>query len=127
EDIDGLSDETFQEWVIQTCGFFVTIYDNQLFFIHQTARQFLVDNPDHSADALAGPRSFRGSVSDRLAHATMTECCIAYFSIDSASKSAAVKGPSDRWPSLFKFLKYAMDYWWAHFRRAQEIRRDERG
>lgn len=34
------SSKEFKDWIIQTCGFFVTIYDNKLFFVHQTAKEF---------------------------------------------------------------------------------------
>jgi hypothetical protein len=37
----GLDDESFGAWVKDTCGFFITEYDDRLFFIHQTAKDFL--------------------------------------------------------------------------------------
>jgi pterin-4a-carbinolamine dehydratase len=37
----GLDDKSFRTWIQDECGFFITEYDGRLFFIHQTAREFL--------------------------------------------------------------------------------------
>ncbi|KAH8883016.1 ankyrin, partial [Thozetella sp. PMI_491] len=70
------SDESFRIRVIDACGFFITSYDSRLFFIHQTAQEFL---DPYSTDPVPG--GWAGSVSQQTAHRTMAESCIAYLSL----------------------------------------------
>ncbi|KAL6793024.1 hypothetical protein J3E68DRAFT_451469 [Trichoderma sp. SZMC 28012] len=100
----GLSDEeAFKEWVINTCGFFITDYDGKLFFIHQTAKEFLSPVEQTSMDKMSSenrkgfsvqrmlpstehlPKNdiqWRGSlITEEEAHFVMTECCLANLAI----------------------------------------------
>ncbi|KAL5085222.1 hypothetical protein Trisim1_010786 [Trichoderma cf. simile WF8] len=100
----GLSDETaFKEWVINTCGFFITDYDGKLFFIHQTAKEFLSPVMQTPMDRITEENTkafsfqtissstellpknavkWRGSINtEEEAHLVMTECCLATLSI----------------------------------------------
>ncbi|KAL6831989.1 hypothetical protein V8C40DRAFT_237626 [Trichoderma camerunense] len=100
----GLSDEkAFKEWVINTCGFFITDYDGKLFFIHQTAKEFLSPVMQTPMDRITEENKkafsfqtissntellaknavkWRGSINtEEEAHLVMTECCLANLSI----------------------------------------------
>lgn len=100
----GLSDKSaFKEWVINTCGFFITDYDGKLFFIHQTAKEFLSPVLQTSMDRVTSENQevfsfqtissstellaknavkWRGSINtEEEAHFVMTECCLANLSI----------------------------------------------
>ncbi|QYS99664.1 NACHT_N domain-containing protein [Trichoderma simmonsii] len=99
----GLSDEeSFKEWVINTCGFFITDYDGKLFFIHQTAKEFLspvertfmdkmssenkkglsVQTMSPSTEHLPNGIQWRGSLNtEEEAHFVMTECCLANLAL----------------------------------------------
>lgn len=100
----GLSDEeSFKEWIINTCGFFITDYDGKLFFIHQTAKEFLSPVEQISIDRLSSEDEkgfsiqmmssstehltkndirWRGSLNtEEEAHFVMTECCLANLAI----------------------------------------------
>lgn len=101
----GLSDDkSFKEWVINTCGFFITDYDGKLFFIHQTAKEFLSlveqtsmgemssgNGKGFSVQTIAtqstelSPRNnvkWRGSITSEVeAHRVMTQCCLANLAI----------------------------------------------
>jgi N-terminal domain of NWD NACHT-NTPase len=95
-----LDDKSFRAWLRKECGFFITEYDNHLFFIHQTAREFLRDSKsmeknDETAkeqDTISEPpqadgtaalttkstKAWRNSIkSDADAHFVISECCIA--------------------------------------------------
>ncbi|EJT76907.1 hypothetical protein GGTG_06821 [Gaeumannomyces tritici R3-111a-1] len=37
--------EAFEKWLLNTCGFFLQVFHGRVSFIHQTAREFLLDNP----------------------------------------------------------------------------------
>ncbi|KAJ5756953.1 uncharacterized protein N7511_007135 [Penicillium nucicola] len=63
---------TFQQKVKNLCGLFISVYDSKLFFIHQTAREFLIQ------------RTQQGNWGGRLemlnAHFEMTHICLRYLS-----------------------------------------------
>ncbi|PNP47985.1 hypothetical protein THARTR1_10404 [Trichoderma harzianum] len=100
----GLSDdESFKEWVINMCGFFIIEYDGKLFFIHQTAKEFLSLVEQTFMDKMSSenkkglsvqrmlsstehlPKNdiqWRGSLNtEEEAHFVMTECCLANLAI----------------------------------------------
>jgi hypothetical protein len=134
-------DAVFRERVIRQCGFFVSISDNRLYFIHQSARDYLSlsqeklekarklksNNPDTTANNAS--HSFGGCLSNRSAHATITECCVAYLAMDKitafddyvSSRSILSSSPPSDLSGL-RFLEYSMQNWTAHFRMAQEFR-----
>jgi hypothetical protein len=93
----GLDDPSFRTWLMKECGFFITEYDGRLFFIHQTAREFLrssnfIKSDENTAEEkearseLAGTevstakcrKPWRNTIkSEADAHFVMAECCVA--------------------------------------------------
>lgn len=148
-ELDLSSDENFRKWLIHTCGFFVTEYDGKVSFIHQTAKEFLLQKFD--VGAIATNRSshnstWRHSVTLPQAHRSMAESCIAYLSLGSFSdnhfrrhfteyclKSHYILNKKSTTSfneiiSPFKglgFFNYVIRFWLGHFRLAQE--KDPRG
>ncbi|KAF2670758.1 hypothetical protein BT63DRAFT_411860 [Microthyrium microscopicum] len=80
---DLMKERAFREWLLPTCGFFISVYGDRLFFIHQTAKDYLSTpmSEGELADPKIEPQLFRGTVTDRLAHAVAAEACIAFLSI----------------------------------------------
>lgn len=82
-----LADSQFKSWLTDTCGFFVTVYDDRVFLIHQTAKEFLMGSqPDPARGSKAvvtnkGQPNWYGSVTGQKADAYMAESCIAYLSL----------------------------------------------
>ncbi|KAI1077776.1 hypothetical protein F5B20DRAFT_252786 [Whalleya microplaca] len=148
-DLLGLSiNESFRARVIDACGFFITVYDDHLYFIHHTAREFLSRDPGQGA--LNTPDSKWGSsITVQLAHRTMAESCISFLSIRSVrsldwsrvwtgNKRNVVYYEDDLFEDLqdwtsdtefierfsrerYEFLKYAIRNWTNHFRLAQVL------
>ncbi|KAH8882376.1 hypothetical protein GQ53DRAFT_614442, partial [Thozetella sp. PMI_491] len=133
-DLELASDENFQRWLIQICGFFVTVYDDSIFFIHQTAKEFLLrkesDKPHESM--------WQSSVTMREAHQLLAESCISYLSLDVFTSRSFKKyvadafqedeefslrpimaSPSGKYSSFFD---YAVRIWPDHFRSAQDFK-----
>ncbi|KAH7009817.1 hypothetical protein EDB80DRAFT_572113, partial [Ilyonectria destructans] len=92
------SDEAFRTRVMDACGFFVTCYNSRLFFIHQTAREFLDSakasrNAEEAYDEQPPPlgtaqstsrpagMTWQASITLNKAHRAMAESCIAYLSL----------------------------------------------
>ena len=129
------SDEDFIAWVLHTCGFFVMEYDKTVHFIHQTAKEFLLAQDSMTGsglDKLATPM-WRNSITERQAHATMAECCIAYLSIDESRtdqfrkavrKYCSGSDLTRKGVRLYKhypLIEYVCRYWLWHFRFAQVL------
>ncbi|EEY18131.1 conserved hypothetical protein [Verticillium alfalfae VaMs.102] len=76
----------FSDWIRQACGLFVSIYDNRLFFIHQTAKEFLLAEGEEEPDVIREPdcptSSWHRCITMTAAHRIMAESCIAYLSMD---------------------------------------------
>ena len=96
-------EERFRETVRQICGLFVVVIGFQLYFFHETARDFLLS----SFFSIGPPEtSLVGSIeSSTTCHKIMTEVCVHYLSLtDIASPHCSEL-----------FLKYAAVYWDYHF------------
>ncbi|KAI7781828.1 hypothetical protein LA080_014318 [Diaporthe eres] len=130
----GLQPESeFKNWVLQTCGFFITVYDDKLDFIHQTAKEFLFGSGPWMLWQ-QGPDRF-SPVTDQTAHKTMAESSIAYLSFKCFNSrqfheraraypplESVHQGWSQYAKSLHKnhgFLEYTLKYWYTHFRLCQ--------
>ncbi|KPM35904.1 hypothetical protein AK830_g10685 [Neonectria ditissima] len=79
------SDEKFLKWMLGACGLLLTVFDDRIFFIHRTAKEFLlwddnigVETDEEKTKALS---EWEGSVTMPQAHRSMAESCIAYLSL----------------------------------------------
>ncbi|KAJ6442946.1 hypothetical protein O9K51_04125 [Purpureocillium lavendulum] len=106
EELDLESDEAFKAWVIGTCGIFVTVYDEQLFFIHQTAKEFLLAKKEAAGGD--GLRSFNNSITEQKAHKIMAESCLLVW------KYGRLDSDDERY-------RYCLDFTAHHFREAQSF------
>src|SRR3569833_1900 len=138
----GIDDKSFRVWLKRECGFFITEYEGRLFFIHQTAREFLSGskttkpdaiNPEKepgSSGAVATPakqvaETWENSIkSDEEANLVMSECCIAnilvtfqHLEIQPAA-TAVENGDVSRDINSNAFLDYCAKNWGFHFRKA---------
>ncbi|KAI1390144.1 ankyrin repeat-containing domain protein [Hypoxylon trugodes] len=141
DEIDHPSDGNFRRWLVQTCGFFVTEYDDKVFFIHQTAKEFLLQDTANTIEYRSDqPGEWKHSTTMTQAYRSMAESCIAYLSLDifqSNPFSKEIFASIDRESFYtftsrgisthhyknrqFHFLYYVMDHWLEHFRNAQEF------
>ncbi|TLD17323.1 uncharacterized protein PgNI_01055, partial [Pyricularia grisea] len=71
-DLDMESDESFGERLRQLCGLFITVHDKRVYFLHQTAREFLLP----IAVCMPGPtitRTWAHTLDICQAHAVLAE------------------------------------------------------
>ncbi|CEL09202.1 hypothetical protein ASPCAL12341 [Aspergillus calidoustus] len=124
--LDLMSDQQFRDWIIDTCGFFVTEYDGRLFFVHSTAREYLQTSAMTSVQSKL--RSFRGSITENSAHATMAKSCVLYLSMHefegrhieiciNISGASLLKVD----PTECSFLEYAARNWTLHFQEGRDF------
>ena len=97
---NGLHPEnSFGKWLRDLCGFFVNIVDNHLYFAHQTAREFLIQDDGYKSAVSTGwKRSFQLASS----HTLLAQTCIDYllFLYDGSLDDT--------------FQSYATSYWPQH-------------
>lgn len=140
------SDNAFRNWIIDSCGFFVTEYDNKVSLIHQTAKDFLLETAGANIEQpkIKSPIT---KIDLPSAHAVMAESCISYLSLKMCQAGAIHNALSEfvrhttrteltllnwrteqNWTtpswlelSSHKFTTYVIEFWLWHFRHAQRI------
>ncbi|KAJ3564785.1 hypothetical protein NPX13_g7729 [Xylaria arbuscula] len=118
--LDLESDQDFYNRLRNLCGLFVTKHDDKLYFLHQTAREFLLT----ISTSPPGPPANLGwahSFSLRQAHTILAESCVTYIaSHDLTILMQDEDSPaSDILPeSEVDFIEYSSNYWPNHIRLA---------
>ncbi|KAK3682948.1 hypothetical protein B0T22DRAFT_297624 [Podospora appendiculata] len=77
----GLQDEdAFGDWILDACRYFVDVYHGRVYFIHQTAKDYLLDDASTKPDWI-------GEFTLVCCHRTLAESCIAYLSLPFVTKA----------------------------------------
>ena len=79
EELDLEANEYFQITVRNLCGLFINVIDSKIYFIHQTAREYLLRSYDCQDQAWG---RWRRSLDPDVSHAILAECCIIYLHFD---------------------------------------------
>ncbi|KAH8879534.1 hypothetical protein GQ53DRAFT_853627 [Thozetella sp. PMI_491] len=95
--------KTFRNTVSGLCGLFISVYDSRLFFIHETAREFLT-HPKRKG-------TWEGRFNMSKSHSTMSLICLHYLLLPDLSLSK--QGSSDG--QEYSFLPYTAIHWPLHF------------
>ncbi|KAF3077805.1 hypothetical protein TWF706_004558 [Orbilia oligospora] len=117
-DLDLKSEERFCEYVRDLCGLFVTIVDSKIYLLHQTAKQFLVQNNlANLAERNSGNPKWKNSLRPQDSHQVLAKICIWHllftefedYPLDiDATESQYVEGHA--------FLDYSAKHWMTHLR-----------
>ncbi|RYO78317.1 hypothetical protein DL764_010131 [Monosporascus ibericus] len=106
------------------CGLFVSIHHGKVYFLHQTAREFLLaDLP--SSTTIPTELQWHHSIIIHHAHTVLAELCVRYlnfFNSDASLLTDATLEASHHIDS-HAFLDYSAKFWGIHFREAR-IRND---
>ncbi|KAK0709428.1 ankyrin repeat-containing domain protein [Lasiosphaeria miniovina] len=137
EDLDPKADKRFREYVRDLCGLFITIIDSKIYLLHQTAREFLVqDDPSkgvHPEKARLGearPKSnddelrWKSSLQPRESHRILCQICVWHllfteFETHSLDENEILSQYLDH-----VFLHYSAKNW-AYHSRASSIEDDD--
>ncbi|MCJ1265803.1 hypothetical protein MMC22_005684 [Lobaria immixta] len=92
------SEDSFGKWLRDLCGFFIIIVDDKLYFAHQTAREFLIQEDSYHETAV----EWKGSFQLADSHTLLARVCIDYLLL-------LYDGSLDA-----TFQTYATSYWPSH-------------
>ncbi|OWT42590.1 ankyrin repeat-containing protein [Pochonia chlamydosporia 170] len=119
QDIDLEEDEDFKLRLRSWCGLFISIHRGKIYFLHQTAREFLLADLVWPA-TIPLQAQWHRSINIYCAHAVVAELCIRYlnfFNYDLGLPKDANREAGNSTDS-HAFLEYSAKFWGAHFREA---------
>ncbi|CAG7996124.1 unnamed protein product [Penicillium nalgiovense] len=94
--------DDFKSVVKNLCGLFINVYDSKLFFIHQTAREFLTDSRQSG--------KWKGRLSMIQSHKRMALVCLSYLShLDGQGSGMEIR-------ARFPLAQYSAENWMDHSR-----------
>jgi hypothetical protein len=115
--LDLEDDKSFETRLRSCSGLFLSIHHGKIYFLHQTAREFLIDttfSPASSPKLL-----WHQSITIRSAHALLAKICLSFLNLlnHECSLPVVVCLAGSHFSDT-RFLNYSADYWNAHFREA---------
>lgn len=121
EDIDLETDYDFKKRIRSWCGLFILISQGHVYFLHQTAREFLIANSSSTPPVTPfSTRKWEHSITIKNAHAILAELCILCVAFADLEVILAIDDYNDRVKSMKRqaFFYSALN-WGAHFRHAE--------
>ncbi|KAL7914748.1 hypothetical protein GGI35DRAFT_435150 [Trichoderma velutinum] len=110
--IDLEREEDFKFRLRSWCGLFISIHHDNIYFIHQTAREFLQSSSPASISA--NPERWQHSICIHQAHAVLLEICQAYLIhiYYMLEKDGKFTNPEEiyKYLSKYAFLDYATQF-----------------
>ncbi|KAK3998092.1 hypothetical protein QBC44DRAFT_255 [Cladorrhinum sp. PSN332] len=79
------SEDSFRHWILDACKCFLDVYNGRVYFIHQTAKDFLLAEEDSGGVAIKP--AWLGNFSKQDCHRSLAESCIMYLTLPLRSKS----------------------------------------
>ncbi|KAH8724299.1 hypothetical protein GQ44DRAFT_750330 [Phaeosphaeriaceae sp. PMI808] len=110
-DIDLEEEEDFKLRLRSWCGLFVSVYYGKIYFLHQTAREFLLANLP-SSTTVPTEIQWHRSITIHHAHAVLAELCMRYLDFFNSDAKA------NHHVDSHTFLDYSAKFWGLHFREA---------
>lgn len=107
EDLDLESEQDFGKRVRSWCGLFISMFQNKVYFLHQTAREFLLQTEKSSPTqpTLDTLQTWNRSITWEQADAILAVSCIVY-----------IDGVMQQNIQCKDLLAYASEYWPSHYR-----------
>ena len=112
------AEDRFREKVRDVCGLFVTIIDSRLYLLHQTAKEFLVQNDTaNSSEGVHMDLKWKQLLRPQESHRILTEICIWHLLLEDFENGPLGKDRSlSQYVEDHIFLDYSAKHWAAHFR-----------
>jgi ankyrin repeat protein len=123
-DLDLEEEEDFKSHLRSWCGLFVSIHHDQVYLLHQTAREFLLAplSPQSTRGAgplLTSPKGWKQSINTQDAHKVLAEVCVVYLDFLNTERIPTDERAASPIIDNYPFLTYSAMYWGEHFRAAR--------
>jgi ankyrin repeat protein len=122
EDLDLETNKDFKERLRSWCGLFISIYDENVYFLHQTAREFLLSSLSmpQSLSSAPAPLHWQGSISVEHAESVLAEICIIYLMLLNSPDVPLTEENVIETENInnYGFMMYSAKYWTSHFQEA---------
>ena len=113
-DLDLKSQDWFYENIRDICGLFVTIIELRIYLLHQTAKEFLVQNDKFCHESTHGGLKWKHPLLPQDSHRLLTEICMRYLLF---AEFEANSTDDDTMRFQYEvFLDYSAKHWAAHIR-----------
>ncbi|KAN0087129.1 hypothetical protein V8E54_000817 [Elaphomyces granulatus] len=117
-DINLISEDRFRETIRDICGLFVTVIDSRIYLLHQTAKEFLVQNDqENHPESLYGVLKWKHSLRPPDSHRILSEICMRHLLF---TEFEANPLENDAMLSHYNrshiFLDYSANHWASHVR-----------
>ncbi|KAL7921513.1 hypothetical protein ACQKWADRAFT_295261 [Trichoderma austrokoningii] len=118
DDLDLEDIESFKLRIRSLCGLFIAIHHSKIYFLHQTAREFLLT--EIASSPAASSSNWQHSISLCQAHNTLAKACIIYLDLFNSNGEFQKDIEEIRSSNgdLLEFLDYAAENWVAHSNKA---------
>ena len=118
-DLDLEEEDDFKSRLRSWCGLFISVYHGKIYFLHQTAREFLLTNL-LLANTISAEWQWQRSITIYQAHKILVEVCVRYLNFfDSNTSLLAGSIPeTSHYIDSQAFLDYSARFWGIHFREA---------
>jgi ankyrin repeat protein len=117
QDLDLEREEDFKSRLRSWCGLFVSVHHGKVYFLHQTAREFLLADLPGSASIPQGMK-WQHSVAMQDAHRMLSECCVRFLSFFNSDADLFADATNKRTNCTANdaLLDYSAQFWPMHFR-----------
>ena len=119
-DLDLRSEERFRENVRDLCGLFVTIIDLKIYLLHQTAKEFLVQNTlANDRKSVQSNFKWKYSLRPQESHHILAEICIWHLLFrEFETHPLNVNTSMSHYVDSHVFLDYSAKHWTVHFNKS---------
>ncbi|PKK35652.1 hypothetical protein CI102_15260 [Trichoderma harzianum] len=121
-DLDLEEEEDFKTRLRSWCGLFISIHHDKIYFLHQTAREFLLADLASPTTVLSELR-WHHAITIHQAHAVLAELCVLYLNLFNSDVRlpTGANGEASHPVDSQAFVDYSAKNWGAHFREASII------
>jgi ABC-type oligopeptide transport system ATPase subunit len=121
-DLDLENEGDFKSRLRSWCGLFISIHQGRIYFIHQTAREFLMADPRSSTTFPLASQWYR-SIPINHAHDVLANVCVLYLNFFNSDVSLSTDANEEASHSTSgrAFLDYSAENWATHFAEAGVI------
>jgi ankyrin repeat protein len=117
EDVDLEREEDFKSRLRSWCGLFVSVHHGKVYFLHQTAREFLLADPLRFTPT---PQEiqWQHSIAIQDAHKVLAESCVRYLSFLNSDENILgdVADEESFGMPRAALVEYSAEFWPMHFR-----------